>query len=288
MSQRLWQGEIIFEMTQEEKLRRGLHRSLTLDEEHITGDTAIVPAEDADDEEVRAIVPRRTREERILRVDGSAQAEKRLDDWTGFDVGNALSRLRSDKEGVGMRAFRQLHLRWFHATIEQMRKILAAAGVPKAVLEQMPTVVHTCRICRRWERHSPKSAASVRLADHFDECCQFDLIEYTEDGTKYYIVHIIDEATRFSSGDIILHKNPEEIFTVFYFRWLRVFGSLGTIIIDQEGALAGHQAAPFLARHDISVKFRPKGAKAWMVERHNEIVRQGMHRLYDSCVQQAL
>ena len=86
MSQQLWQGEIIFEMTHEEKLRRGLHRSLTLDEEHVAGETAIVPAHDTD-EEVRAIVPRKSRESRILRVDEAAQAEKRPEDWTGFDVG---------------------------------------------------------------------------------------------------------------------------------------------------------------------------------------------------------
>ena len=59
MSQRLWQGEIIFEMTHEEKLRRGPHRSLTLDEERMAGETAIVPADNAE-EEVRASVPRKS------------------------------------------------------------------------------------------------------------------------------------------------------------------------------------------------------------------------------------
>ena len=286
MSKQLWQGEVIFEMTHEEKLRRGLHRSLTLDEEHRAGETAIVPADN--DEEVRSIVPRKSQESRILRVDGAAQAEKRPEDWTGFDVGNALSRLRSDKEGVRMRALRQLHLRWFHATIEQMRKILAAAGVPKTVLDQISTVVHTCRICRRWERHSPKAATSVRLADHFNECCQLDLIEFTEDDQKYYIIHIIDEATRFSTGDIVLRKTPEDIFTVIYFSWIRTFGKMETLITDQEGAMTSHEATAFLARHGISLKLRPKNTKAWMVERHNEIVRQGMHRLYDSCVAASL
>ena len=75
---------------------------------------------------------------------------------------------------------------------------------------------------------------------------------------------------------------------MFHFSWIRVFGPLSTLITDQEGALTSREVTAFLARQGIAVKFRPKNTKAWMVERHNEIVRQGMHRLYDSCVANSL
>jgi len=147
------EGKIIFEMTAEEKQRRGLHHS-TLD----IGDAAMRAGDETPplaecDEQVRAMVPKASKHPKkqlILRDEG-AQAESRAEDWIGFDVGNALARLRSDKGGVRLRALRQLHLRWHHAPVEHMEKILRAAGVPSDILDQVSHVVHTCRICRRWE-----------------------------------------------------------------------------------------------------------------------------------------
>ena len=136
-----------------------------------------------------------------------------------------------------------------------MKKILAAAGVPKEVLDMIPTVVHTCRICRRWERHSPKAQVSVRLADRFNQVVQFDLIEYTEDDQKWYIVHFLDEATRFSSGDVYKTKDASQLIECFYFCWIRTFGAMQTLISDQEGALTGHEMATFFARWGIELKF---------------------------------
>ena len=283
MTNRSWTGEIIFEMNEEEKLRRNLHRSQDIEAEQI-GEGALVPT-DAPDEQIQVIQPkRRKRGEELVLHDEGAQADKRAEDWTGFDVGNALARLRSDRESVRLRALRQLHLRWFHATIEQMRKILTAAGVPKDVLDKIPFVVHTCRICRRWERHSPKAQVSVRLADKFNEVVQFDIIEYLESDKKWYIIHLIDDATRFSTADVYSSKDTYHVMEAFYFCWIRTFGPMQTIISDQEGALTSHEFASFLARHDIQVKLKPKNTKAFTVERHNSIVREGMHRLYDLCV----
>ena len=196
LTQRPWKGEIIFEMNQEERERRNLHRTMDIEAEQVLADNDPEPTvapDQSPDEQIQVLKPRtRRQQEAIVTRDGGAQAENRAQDWTGFDVGNALARLRSNKAGVRLRALRQLHLRWFHATIEQMKKILVAAGVPKEVIEMIPQVVHTCRICRRWERHSPKAQVSVRLADRFNQVVQFDLIEYTEQDKKYYIVHLLD------------------------------------------------------------------------------------------------
>ena len=146
-----------------------------------------------------------------------------------------------------------------------MKKILLAAGIPQSIVDTIPQVIHTCRICRRWERHGPHSQVSVRLADHFNEAVQFDLIEYEEDGEKWYIFHLLDEATRFSTGDISKHKNAGDLLDMFYFCWIRVFGPMGTLVSDQEGALTGHELTTFFARNEIALKFKPVGTKAFTV-----------------------
>ena len=66
------------------------------------------------------------------------------------------------------------------------------------------------------------------------------------------------------------------------------FWTDGLLVTDQEGAIKSHEFGSFLAKNNISVKFKPKGTKAFAVERHNEIVRQGMHRLRDSCVEASI
>ena len=138
-----------------------------------------------------------------------------------------------------------------------MKKILRSAGMPEEIVEQVSQVVHTCRICRRWERHSPKSQVSMRLADRFNEAVQFDLIEYTEDGAEYYIIHLLDEATRFSTADIVSGKDVGELLDAFYFLWIRTFGPMGLLVTDQEGAIKSHEFGSFLAKNNISVKFKP-------------------------------
>merc|ERR1712015_319228 len=52
--------------------------------------------------------------------------------------------------------------------------------------------------------------------------------------------------------------------------------------------MVGHEFTPFFAKCQISINIKPKNTKAFTVERHNEIVRQGMHRLYDLCVLNSL
>ena len=117
LTQRPWKGEIIFEMNQEEKERRNLHRTMDIEAEQVLADNDPEPTvapDQSSDEQIQVLKPRtRRQQEAIVTRDGGAQVENRAQDWTGFDVGNALARLRSNKAGVRLRALRQLHLRWF-------------------------------------------------------------------------------------------------------------------------------------------------------------------------------
>eukprot|EP00435_Cladocopium_sp_Y103_P067560 s366_g30.t1 len=98
--------------------------------------------------------------------------------WTKHDLGFALQQLRSIREGVVRRTLRKLHLRWYHAGSKKMQVLLEAAGVHPQILAMIPSTIHTCDICRHWQRPGPTSVASTRLAETFNKEVRMDPLFY--------------------------------------------------------------------------------------------------------------
>eukprot|EP00971_Amphidinium_carterae_P305325 6067352-Amphidinium_carterae.1 len=78
-----------------------------------------------------------------------------------------------------MIALQRLHVRWFHAPIAHMTKLLTAAGVQgPAIIKELPQVVSACHICRKWARPGPRTMTHIRLVDSFNTEVQVDLLFY--------------------------------------------------------------------------------------------------------------
>ena len=97
-------------------------------------------------------------------------------DWSSFDLGKALRNLRSSSTAVIVRQLRILHLRWWHAKSNKMRTILETAGLPKQVLDLIPAVIDTCKVCRLWQRPGRSAITSSRLSLEFNQNVQADLL----------------------------------------------------------------------------------------------------------------
>ena len=83
-------------------------------------------------------------------------------DWA-LKVPDAVSRLGI--EDARRRILRKLHIRWWHAGAQAMQRLLDRAGVPKQVIDIIPSIVDTCKVCRAWTRPLPASVASVDIPD---------------------------------------------------------------------------------------------------------------------------
>ena len=69
-------------------------------------------------------------------------------DWrTSFDISASLRGLCLSDEAGQRRILRKLHLRWWHASSNRMIQLLKIAGIPQNVLDIVPEVVDTCRVC---------------------------------------------------------------------------------------------------------------------------------------------
>ena len=205
-------------------------------------------------------------------------------DWSSVDLGTALRELKSDNKSLATRALRKLHLRWYHAPATRMKIILAKVGVPAEILKLTQDVCDTCRICRAWKRPSSKSATQVTQAEAFNDRVQMDLLYVGE----AVIVHLCDEATRFSVADIVKNREPAEILSCIKRSWVKYFGVPKLFVSDSEGALGSEEAAIWAERLDTSFKLLPRNSHATTVERHHETLRQLIHKISEQCRSEGL
>ena len=109
----------------------------------------------------------------------------------------------------------------------------------------------------------------------FGTVVQFDLL-FIEDKI---IAVLIDEATRWTVADVITDRETPTILKFFTDRWLRIFGPITTVLSDQEGALYSEQGAVWSETVGTSLRPKPKGSHAALVERHHQVLRDLMHKL---------
>ena len=70
-----------------------------------------------------------------------------------------------------------------------------------------------------WHRPADKATTSTRVSTKFNEVVQIDLL-FVED---LIILHMIDEATRFSMAEIIPNKQTSTIIDTVTTMWFKYF-----------------------------------------------------------------
>ena len=96
--------------------------------------------------------------------------------WSKWDLTRAARGLRSANRVVVLQTLRQIHVRLWHAPAKRVKDLLQAAGVPQAVIDEVQSVVDSCRVCREWQRRSDSPVVSLTLTKTFNEGVQFDLL----------------------------------------------------------------------------------------------------------------
>eukprot|EP00973_Karenia_brevis_P064428 8950705-Karenia_brevis.AAC.1 len=59
--------------------------------------------------------------------------------------------------------------------------------------------------------------------------------------------------------------------------WISVFGPMSTMTLDEETGMRGQRVSDWAATHNIQLQFKAPRQKAWIVERHNELLRCSLH-----------
>ena len=224
--------------------------------------------------------PGGTREAPPTFADASAQSSPSGANWLDFDIGRITRSLRVAKPAEQRRTLRKLHVRWWHAPVATMVRLLKHAGLPPEVTNQVDSIVDTCACCRKWTRPLPESVASVEIAEKFNVQVEADLVFYK----KYTILHVIDRATRWYAaivvGEDMQGKRPETLVDAFDKIWTSVHGPPKELICDNEGGLCKADLAnDYWQRHGINFHARAVNQHARFIERRGELVKHTMRKM---------
>ena len=95
--------------------------------------------------------------------------------------------------------------------------------------------------------------------------------------TRGCIIHLIDACIRYSRRGVST-KDEWTLITRITELWLSVFGAPKVLVLEQEAGLRGDLAMQWAQKWGLHLAFKAPRQKAWIVERHNEIIRHGVHR----------
>ena len=204
------------------------------------------------------------------------------DRWGPSDFKTSIRLLNDKNEAVVRKTLRRLHLRWYHATIPQMQRLLNLVGVPSSAMKLIPEIVDTCRICRTWVRAAPTVRTTVRLSTRFNQAVQGDLMFYADETGQtpqdYIILHLIDECIRWTVAEEVANKDATTLLEAITTKWIQQYGAPDMMIWDGETSLSSDEAKVWADRWNIELIIRPKDTEAWIAERHHEILRTQLHK----------
>ena len=139
-------------------------------------------------------------------------------DKTRITLFSRNSDLMSDKKKVA----HKLHSQFSHSTAEKLIKLVNSAGLSddQKLEDQICEVSRHCEICKVYKRPSPRPVVGLHLATEFNKAVAIYL-KQCEGG---WILHLIDNVSRYSAAALIKPKRKEVIIEHIFKIWISVVG----------------------------------------------------------------
>ena len=123
-----------------------------------------------------------------------------------------------------------VHVRFWHAPPARLIPLLAAAGAPRIVLQQVAECLKRCKHCQGLAPPRARPMVRASLARFFNHVCQADAFVLL--GAHYCLV--IDELFRYKQACDIRDHSFETFRDFFLANWVRFFGPMLYLVVDQE------------------------------------------------------
>ena len=149
-----------------------------------------------------------------------------------------------------------------------MQRFLDRVGVPQKVLDLVPEIVHTCRVCREWAKPGPSNASNIEVSDTFNQQVECVLLFIH----KHVIFHMVDRCTRWHAAKVIPNKEEETLMKAIDTLWVGIHGPPQELITDGEsGIVASQRTSEYLSRKGIRLHVRAKDQHARFAERRGAL-----------------
>ncbi|CAK0846103.1 unnamed protein product [Prorocentrum cordatum] len=144
------------------------------------------------------------------------------------------------------------HLKFWHATPDEMARLLAALGVEPNIIKLCPQVVKDlCEGCRKYAMPLHRPAFRAHITTKFNERVQGDLFFLWD---MIWLI-LVDEHIRYKVIGVMKDKTAPEYLRCMGECWIRFFGPMETFVSDQEGALTSDLVGTTLDRYTIKREF---------------------------------
>ena len=201
-----------------------------------------------------------------------------LDDWTKFDLKACLRELHTGTAAQQRRLVRKLHLRWWHCGTTTLQRLLKAAGAPSEVLDMVPQIVDTCRICRAWVK--PRDTiASSKLVTSFNQEVECDIVFSKHQGEQKKFLMFVDRGVRWTATAEIATKSTEDLLDTIDATWISIFGPMKTLIVDGETGLDDEDSTWFFQVRGITKQTAAVGQHTRIADRRVQILRSSLHKI---------
>jgi hypothetical protein len=181
-----------------------------------------------------------------------------------------------------------LHRRLHHKPPEELRVILAQAGVPLHVLSQVKAIVDGCDNCRMWQKSHSKPVVKIRQAPRFNHTTYSDLAFFTD----FTVLVTVDEALRYTMLVITPSKTEEDLEACFRRGWGRQFGASQVFRADSESAFASDAWGLFCERSGMQRQLCnvSDGSHTWLgiIDRRIQMLRFMIPKIYVSLAEDYL
>ena len=157
-----------------------------------------------------------------------------------------------------------------------MRRFLDRVGVSDRVLELIPEIVQTCKVCREWAKPGPDNVCSVEIPDKFNDQVECDLLFVR----KHIIFHMLCRCTRWEATRLIPDKSSETLMKAIQEIWISTHGPMRELITDGEsGIVLSESTQLYLTRQGVKLHPRGKDQHARYAERRGALLRDVIHRI---------
>lgn len=173
----------------------------------------------------------------------------------------------------------KLHRQFAHPPPERLKKLLRDSDITdKKLLKFIDQVSAECVTCQELKHPPNRPAVGFPLATEFNEVVAMDLKQLKK---GIYILHMIDHATRYSSGCIIMNKRKETIVEGILKHWVKWFGSPKKFLSDNGGEFINDEVIDLAEKFNTVIK-STAAESPWsngLCERHNALIASSIHRI---------
>lgn len=252
-------------------------------QEATSDDKAVEPFEPLPEATQEELLPQPYEEASIQPVEPGDQPSALKPLFNFKKIYEKLPNLVNINELKAKRLLLGLHERMWHCPVMDFQNLLRRCGQPAEVIKLASEVVSGCAICRKFVRASRRPQFKSSLAESFNENVQIDGFQFK--GSQYLLM--IDEATRYKVSAPLQGRELHHYLHVLQTYWLRYFGPMRNIIMDQETSLMTIDAGTDFDR--IGINRVPAGTTSGregqkhtgtgLVEKHIDLTKTTMAKI---------